>query len=106
PSSTAPAVRGIDGTGPGVGADAFFAGTRPRLSYQVDNRTLTHNEAIYLDGLLWDTQQVEVYRGPQSTLQGRNAIAGVVAVKTVDPAFSWDGRVRGVVGEDDVWQLS
>jgi len=106
PSSMAPAVRGIDGTGPGVGADAFFAGTRPRLSYQIDNRTLTHNEAIYIDGLLWDVQQVEVYRGPQSTLQGRNAMAGVVGIKTVDPTFGWSGRARAVVGEDDLWQVS
>ena len=106
PSSTAPAVRGVDGTGPGVGADAFFAGTRPRLSYQIDHRTLTHNEAIYIDGLLWDVQQVEVYRGPQSTLQGRNAIAGVVGIKTADPTFDWTGKARAIVGEDDLWQVS
>lgn len=106
PSSTGPAVRGIDGTGPAIGGDAFFGGTRPRVIFQVDNRTLTFNEAIYIDGLLWDIQQIEVYRGPQSTLQGRNAIGGVIAVKTVDPGFEWNGKVRGVVGEDDVRQFS
>jgi outer membrane receptor protein involved in Fe transport len=106
PASNGPAVRGIDGTGPAIGGDAFFGGTRPRVIFQVDNRTLTFNEAIYIDGLLWDTQQVEVYRGPQSTLQGRNAIGGVIAVKTVDPSFDWSGKVRGVVGEDKVRQFS
>src|SRR3546814_4986570 len=54
------AVRGLDGTGPASGANAFFAGTRPRLNFQLDGRTLTYNEAIYLDGLLWDVQQMEV----------------------------------------------
>ncbi|MGK6320500.1 TonB-dependent receptor [Sphingomonas sp. DT-204] len=106
PSSTAPAIRGIDGTGPAIGGDAFFGGTRPRVNFQVDNRTLTFNETIYLDGLLWDIQQIEVYRGPQSTLQGRNAIGGVVAVKTTDPGFTWSGKARAVVGEDRVRQYS
>lgn len=106
PASNAPAVRGLDGTGPALGGDAFFGGTRARLNYLVDNRTISFNEAIYLDGLLWDLQQVEVYRGPQSTLQGRNAIAGVVAVKTVDPSSTWSGRARVVIGEDKVRQYS
>jgi len=106
PSSSAPAIRGIDGTGPATGGDAFFGGTRPRVNYQVDNRTLTFNESIYVDGLLWDIQQIEVYRGAQSTLQGRNAIGGVIAVKTADPTFRWSGKVRAVVGEDHVRQYS
>lgn len=106
PANSAPAIRGIDGTGPATGGDAFFGGTRPRVNFQVDNRTLTFNEAIYLDGLLWDVQQVEVYRGPQSTLQGRNAIGGVVAVKTADPTFDWSGKARAVGGEDRVRQYS
>src|SRR5690606_34549227 len=40
PTNLAPAIRGLDGTGPAQGADAFFAGTRPRLNYQIDGRTL------------------------------------------------------------------
>lgn len=106
PGNNAPAIRGIDGTGPAVGANAFFAGTRPRINFQLDGRTLTFNEVVYRDGLLWDIQQIEVYRGPQSTLQGRNAIGGVVAVKTADPTFEWHGRLRGVVGNGDVRQIS
>lgn len=106
PGGNGPAIRGIDGTGPATGADAFFGGTRPRINFQVDNRTLTFNEAIYIDGLLWDIQQVEVYRGPQSTLQGRNAIGGVVAVKTADPGPDWGGKARVVIGEDRVRQYS
>ena len=106
PSSTAPAIRGIDGTGPAIGGDAFFGGTRPRVNFQVDNRTLSFNESIYSDGLLWDVQQIEVYRGPQSTLQGRNAIGGVIAIKTTDPSFDWNGKARAVVGENRVRQYS
>ncbi len=99
PGNDAPAVRGIDGTGPASGANAFFAGTRPRLTYQVDGRTLGFNEAVFQSGSLWDVDQAEVYRGPQSTLQGRNAIAGAVVMKTADPTFEWQGKVRGLAGQ-------
>lgn len=64
PTSSAPVIRGVDGTGPAVGGNAFFAGTRARVNYVVDGRSLTYNEAIYLDGGIWDLQQVEIYRGP------------------------------------------
>ena len=86
PSNLAPAVRGADGTGPAQGADAFFAGTRPRLNYQIDGRSLSYNEAVFSDSTLWDVERVEVFRGPQSTLQGRNAIAGAVVIKTRAPS--------------------
>jgi iron complex outermembrane recepter protein len=105
-SNNAPAIRGIDGGGPAIGANAFFAGTRPRVNFLVDGRTLTFNEAIYLDGGIWDLQQVEVYRGPQSTLQGRNAVGGVIALKTADPTFEWQGKARALAGDDDLHQLS
>ena len=105
-ANNAPAIRGIDGGGPAIGANAFFAGTRPRVNFLVDGRTLSFNEAIYIDGGIWDTQQIEVYRGAQSTLQGRNAVGGVIAIKTADPSFTWQGKVRGLIGEDDVRQIS
>jgi outer membrane receptor protein involved in Fe transport len=38
-ANNAPAVRGIDGGGPNIAANAFFAGSRPRLAFQVDGRT-------------------------------------------------------------------
>jgi outer membrane receptor protein involved in Fe transport len=106
PGNAAPTVRGIDGTGPAQGSDAFFAGTRPRLNYQLDGRTLGFNESIFQNGTLWDIGQVEVYRGPQSTLQGRNAIAGTIAIHTADPTFDWGGRARALVGNQDERQVS
>lgn len=106
PSNSAPTIRGVDGTGPAVGGNAFFAGTRPRVNYFVDGRALTFNEAIYLDAPIWDLQQVEVYRGPQSLLQGRNSIAGVIAVKTADPTFDWSGKARVIVGGRSLFQSS
>jgi iron complex outermembrane receptor protein len=96
-SGIAPTVRGVDGTGPAIGANAFLAGTRNRLNIQMDGRPISYNEAIYGDAQLWDVQQVEVLRGPQSTLQGRNSIGGAVVINTEDPTreFEAGGRVIG-----------
>ncbi|MXO66197.1 TonB-dependent receptor [Altericroceibacterium endophyticum] len=54
----------------------------------------------------WDVAQVEIFRGPQSTLQGLNALAGAVHVRTRDPEFYWGGRgqIKGTLEED--YQLS
>ncbi|MEM7543498.1 MAG: TonB-dependent receptor [Pseudomonadota bacterium] len=43
---------------------------------------------------LWDVEQIEVFRGAQSTVQGRNALAGLIAVRTKDPTFKWSGNLR------------
>jgi len=97
-SNQAPTVRGIDGTGPTQGGYAFVAGIRSRLNLQVDGRPVSFNEQIYGDNSLWDVEQVEVLRGPQSTLQGRNAIAGAIVVKTKDPTWQWEGGGRAMLG--------
>lgn len=52
---------------------------------------------------LWDVEQVEVLRGPQSTLQGRNAIGGTVVVKTNDPTYKLGGIVEGTIGTNDFY---
>jgi iron complex outermembrane recepter protein len=102
----APSVRGADGTGPAQGADAFFAGTRARLNIQVDGRPASYNEVVFGDVGLWDVDQVEVFRGAQSTLQGRNAVAGTVVVKTKDPSYQPEVKVRAGAGNMASTQLS
>jgi iron complex outermembrane recepter protein len=105
-SNFAPTVRGVDGTGPAQGADAFLAGTRARLNVQLDGRPASYNEIVFGDAGMWDVQQVEVLRGPQSALQGRNAIAGTLAVKTKDPTYETEARFRALAGNLDSRQYS
>ena len=106
PSSYAPSVRGVDGTGPASGATAFFAGVRPRLTLQVDGRPTSFNEMIFGDASLWDVQQVEVFRGAQSTVHGRNSIAGAIVVKTKDPTYTPEASARVIIGSDQQRQFS
>ncbi|MBD8689878.1 TonB-dependent receptor [Rhizobium sp. CFBP 13717] len=49
---------------------------------------------------VWDVEQVEVLRGPQSTIQGRNALAGSVVIKTKDPTYTPEASFEGVAGTD------
>lgn len=48
----------------------------------------------------WDLQQVEVWRGPQSTIVGRNALAGAIQIKSNDPTMKWETAARLGFGND------
>lgn len=83
----APTIRGVNSTGVLSGADAFLGGSRPRSTITVDGRPLSFNEYIFGTTSIFDLERVEVFRGPQTTAQGVNSIAGAVYVTTADPTF-------------------
>ena len=53
------------------------------VALYVDNMPLLSNSVFNFDFL--DVQQIEVLRGPQGTLYGRNAMSGVVNIRTHSP---------------------
>ena len=86
-------IRGIgnqDVSGAGMGALA---------SVYVDGAVLPEHGAESGPLELWDIGQVEVLRGPQSTIQGRNALAGAVVIRSKDPTQNFEGRARLILGE-------
>lgn len=73
----------------------------PLTSIVIDGAT-QNGEGIRRGGrVLWDVEQVEVFRGPQSTLQGRNSLAGTVSIKTKDPTYHWEGALHGLTASQD-----
>lgn len=101
-----PTIRGQDSTGPLRDLPAFLGGTRPRVTLSVDGRPMGYNELAFGNTPLWDVAQVEIYRSPQTTTQGRNAIAGAIFVTTAEPSAAWSGRGRLIVGQARTRQAS
>ena len=46
----------------------------------------------------WDMKQIEVLRGPQSSLYGRAALAGAVVYESNDPSYNWQVGLKGDYG--------
>lgn len=89
-----PDIRGVSGNGSATGFNSFSGGARARVSTLVDGIAEPFVADLSGDTGLWDIQQIEVFRGPQSTINGRNSIGGTVFVKTEDPTFDWEGAAR------------
>ncbi|MGH8260798.1 MAG: TonB-dependent receptor, partial [Steroidobacteraceae bacterium] len=60
-----------------------FSGSYSTVAVQVDG-IYQPNTAVLTDGL-YDVSRIEVARGPQGTVYGRNATAGVLNIHTADP---------------------
>ena len=101
-----PSIRGQDATGPLIDLAAFLGGTRPRTTLNIDGRAASHNELVFGAAPLWDVAQVEVFRSPQSTAEGRNSIAGGIYLRTKSPAFDWQGGGRALTSNRGARQAS
>lgn len=87
----------------GVNSEGFVPGGAPLASVYVDGVQQTIYGARRGVRGLWDVEQVEVYRGPQSTLSGRAALAGAVYIKTKDPTFEREAEISGTVGNSGLF---
>ncbi|HJQ17548.1 MAG TPA: TonB-dependent receptor [Allosphingosinicella sp.] len=79
----------------GVGTVSTNAGNENSVSSYLDNVYLTSMNAGLLN--LTSIEAVEVLKGPQGTLFGRNATGGVVNVRTKDPSHNLGGTVSASV---------
>jgi iron complex outermembrane receptor protein len=54
---------------------------------------------------LFDLASIEVLRGPQGTLFGRNATGGAVIIRTLPPSFDFQAKVEGTYGSYNLAEL-
>lgn len=80
----------------GIGSNVVFAGSDPSSAVYVDGVYMARPAAVLADFL--DVERVEVLRGPQGTLYGRNAVGGAVNVITRAPSAVFDTETRVSVG--------
>lgn len=80
----------------GFGNGANNAGIEPSVGVFIDGVYRSRSAAQIAD--LPDVQRVEVLRGPQSTLFGKNASAGVISIVTKEPQFDFGGNVEASYG--------
>ena len=86
-------IRGIDGF------NVSGAGTSALASIYIDGAALP--ERLIRNGFsTWDVNQAEIARGPQSTLQGRNALAGSIIMTTTAASHTWGGKYRVQIGQN------
>ena len=91
----------------GIGSDQLVAGNDPGTAYNVDG--IYVGQPSSMPGDLWDLQRIEVLRGPQGTLYGRNTTGGSINIITNEPTSDYEAfgditvgnygrkQVRGVV---------
>jgi iron complex outermembrane receptor protein len=87
----------------GVGLKDYFANSSSAVA--------VYNDDVYMNSptgqlfQLFDLENVEVLRGPQGSLYGRNASAGVIRAISRKPTGFYNGYVSGSYGSYDLFEL-
>lgn len=107
-------VRNLGGIAPSLQINAQGQQSNPTITIRgvssgTSSNSVDPKVGIYIDGVyigravgslldFGDIQRVEVLRGPQGTLFGRNATSGAISVTTAAPSGEWGVRATGSYG--------
>src|SRR5258706_1855388 len=81
----------------GIGEVEQYQGApNPSVGFLIDDIDFS---GVGMPATLFDTQQIEVLRGPQGTAYGANALAGLISVRTADPGDDFE-LLSEVTGAD------
>lgn len=83
----------------GIGSLAFEGGIQPSVSFVMDGIPLSRVGEFVAD--LGDIERIEILRGPQGTLYGRNATGGAINIVRALPAEEFGGYLEQTITDDD-----
>lgn len=87
----------------GIGTFAFSIGVEPSVSVIIDDMPVVQ-QAQAFDNMA-DLARIEVLKGPQGTLFGKNSSAGVVNIVTQDPGNEFLGRISAAAATDGDYRV-
>jgi len=70
------------------------------FAYVVDGVLITNPNGF--NGELYDIEQIEVLKGPQGAIYGRNAVSGAIIVNTKRPTKEFEASAKGTLGDDNL----
>jgi iron complex outermembrane receptor protein len=113
-------VRNLAGLAPSLQFNAQGQQSNPTIIIRgvasgTSSNSVDPKVGIYIDGVyigravgslldFSDIQRVEVLRGPQGTLFGRNATSGAISIVTAAPKGEWGVRATGSYGNYEAWR--
>lgn len=86
----------------GIGTFAFGIGVEPSVAVQLDDVPVAFQARAFTD--LTDVERVEVLRGPQSTLYGKSASAGLINITTREPTDEFTSLINLQATTDDEYR--
>ena len=86
----------------GIGTNSTVVGADPSSTIHVDGVYLGRPAMVFADFL--NVERVEVLRGPQGTLYGRNSVGGTINIVTRQPTDTLETSVRLTAGSYDTFR--
>ena len=97
----------------GAGDQLFIRGVGSGINYGFEQSVGTFTDGVYFGrgqasrSTFLDVERVEVLKGPQSTLFGKNTVAGAINITTRRPSDEFEGIIEGTMEpEFDGWSTT